>query len=145
MLTTKQIIVGSVLYTLMYSIDKNAIEGKRVRKKIMKQLKKVLISNAAIANNKDSYNRAVQMTAPIMDLVVDKMATNSNGDRSKIKVSPSGLIKYLNWKDSSILEPFYLNKKDLDDFEEVYKDSNLLFPSIMYINRLLDTIDVANK
>jgi len=137
-MTIEQILIGTVIFLLLFSIDKDYPKGKRVRKKLIRATKKQL----SIFRKIDPYYylRIVNEGSKVLAEARDKLASDTGKDPKELRITPSDLIMKLMYKDEKILEPFGYDKKDIDDLHKVYENSQLGFTTLMFINRLLSII-----
>jgi len=142
-MTTEQTLIGTVIFLLLFSIDKDYPKGKRVRKKLIRATKKQL----SIFKKLDPYYylRIVNEGSKVLTEARDKLALDTGKDPKELRITPSDLIMKLMYKDEKILEPFGYDKKDIEDLHKVYENSQLGFTTLMFINRLLAIIKERAK
>jgi hypothetical protein len=135
----KLIIYGALIFTLFFGIPKDTV-GSRTRKKIIGQVKKWLAINGK-HNPNITFNEYVQLVKDggnILASVHDTMSLEGTGKFNHIDPAKflAGLLKKV-----PELEVFEISQRDIAELEEIYKDSNLGFPTLMFLNRLIPLVD----
>ena len=124
--------VGNSLYIILESVG-NKVSGKRIRKKILKLLRLEIAKLREL-----SPYEYIVLTDMSVNIITD--AFKAMYVESKI-VTPYGLLKTLVRKDKKLYESIGLN---YDILKEVEDDTEFphIFKSLMFINKLVDGIDV---
>jgi len=137
----KEVYVASIIFLLLFSIDKNDKVAKIPRKQILRATMKQL---AIFRNhNPKLYLKIVNVASDSLLSIKEKMVTANIDAREHLKITPSGLLDSLEFRSPGILDIFSYREKDRTALSNAYKASNLNFYSLMYANRLLSEIDIS--
>ena len=142
----REIVLEACVFILIFSINKRYTDGKRIRKKICKNLKK------SLAKQKTYYSvnewlYYVEQGQEIIAKAGDKMTL---GEATVDKtIDPSLLLKMLSepvgeksYFSQTLIEDTGMNEEDISDFRNIYKDSNLSLFTLMFSNRLKKEISL---
>jgi len=140
----REIILEAGVFMLIFSIDKKYTEGKRIRKKICKNLKK------SLATQREHYTVNEWLYyINIGHKITIKANDNMKLEEAKInrKIDPSLFLNMLSNKIGSssfssknLIEDINLSSKDMVEFKNIYKGSNLSLSTLMFTNRLKEEI-----
>lgn len=142
----KEIIIESTVFILMFSIDKSFTDGKRLRKKICKNLKK------SIATQREHYDNNewlyyVNMGSDLIASAYKKMELEEG--RTGKEINPNELITFLInnkgkelFTSKNLLKDTGLSEKDMIEFKYIYIGSSLSFQTLMFTNRLKEDLSV---
>jgi len=133
--TERELLLGTVMFLLLFSIDENETRGKRVRKKITRRLKAKL---AEFRNeNPTRYLEIVNDAQNVLEATKQEYHAKGN---TELGLDPSALLNLLHFRyldDVAIFNIMYLDRKHLHD---AYKDISLTWTSIKYTNILVKQV-----
>lgn len=140
----KEIIIESAVFILMFSVDKSFTDGKRIRKKICKNLKKSIATQREYYDNNE-WLYYVNMGSDLIASAYNKMELEEG--RTGKEINPNELITFLInnkgkklFTSKNLLEDTGMTKKDMEVFKNLYKDSSLSFQTLMFTNRLKEDL-----
>jgi len=136
----KEIVLLAAVFMLVFSISKEYTDGKRLRKKICKNLKKSLAIQREFYSN-DEWLYYVN-TGHKLIAMADKEMFLENGEVSK-EVNPSQLLELLSTSYGSskyvskcLMKDIDFTNKDISDFKNIFIKSKLNLTTLMFTNRL---------
>lgn len=125
---------STVVFLMLFSISEDTA-AKIPHKKVIRGIKKYLAGQRNLYGRE--YVRMVNATSDSLPKIAGKMVLE--GERSMMYVSPAKLL-YLFYKlDNKLFKLWGITDETLFDYMELYKKDFLLFPSLMYYNRLHQT------
>ena len=130
-LDAKVALVASTLFNGFYNIPKEAVIGKRLRKKIIRALKQRL----AVLRTKSTkeYLELMYMMPKVSQEALDK--ANEGPGKDNVLVQPKTLLTRLRDTMPEVYEELGLPDNIIDELNAVYEHEHAL-ASIKYINRL---------
>jgi len=136
--TKKKILMGVILYTLLYTIPKNHVPGKMGRKNILKALKKQL--TIFYNENEKEYLNLISIADKIIDETHEYMLSISPDFRW---VNPGAVVKLIFSKYNEHIDIFGLKESWIQNMVKSYINDEVknTFISIRYTNKLVDKIN----
>ena len=131
----KELLLGTAVFLLLYSIDENEVRGKRVRKKITRAIKAKL----AERRNEDpkSYLELVNKGADILEKTKQRYHAAGNVELS---VSPGAMLGILNFRYHDDFSIFNILPRDMKTLMKAYENVGITFISIKYTNFLVKIV-----
>ena len=131
------IMVGAILFILLSSVDPKYPGGKRGRKAILKDLKRVLMTYAHNENKKhylDLVARGDKCQHDVRDTMVAEYGDKGN------YINPGALLMILYKRYPDYIKPYNLRYDHINNINNHYIDAGISFHSIKYGNRLIQAI-----
>ena len=137
-MSEKELIIGSSMFILMYSLESTDFRGKRVIKKINRSIKKQL----AIARNKDpkSYLDLVYKAAEVIDDVRDELRKEKAIISDIIK--PGTMLAFTRFKYPEVFNNLQIPEQAVDELFTKYneEDYNSTRNTLRFTKRLIDNV-----
>jgi len=132
-MNSRQVVLGSILYTVLASIDKREDHGKRGRKAIMKKIKKSLM----VYGNSDSENylKLVGESGGVLESAKEELNKNS------FLLNPGVLIRTIKGKYPEYLDVYDISDDHIQNIAEAYESSNAGYTSVQLANRIVLQVD----
>jgi len=135
----RQILMGIILYSFLYTIPKQFPIGKMGRKNIMKALKKQL-KIYDVKKGHDKYLKLIKQA----EIVMNNTKVVFSGEELEM-LNPGALFAILEKNYPEYLEFFDFNQSWIDNIKGNYLSTgNNTFVSIKYTNKLVQEIEDAN-
>lgn len=142
-ITDKEIMTGAVVFILLSSIDPKYEGGKRGRKAILKDVKKVLMThskgNINVIGNKDRYLKLVAAADDCQHTAKDFMVAKI-GDQGNY-INPGSLLQILNKRYPEYIKSYELKQSHIDNIYDHYSSAGIGFASIQFGNKLISEIN----
>jgi hypothetical protein len=136
----RQILMGIILYSFLYTIPKQFPVGKLGRKNIMKALKKQL----KIYNVKKGHKEYMKLIE-LAEVVMINTKVIFSGEELEM-LNPGALFGILEKNYPEYLELFEISQSWLDNIKESYIGTgNNTFVSVKYTNKLISEIEESCK
>jgi len=131
-----ELIIYIIIFILLSSIPEKTIPGKRIRKKILRELKKQIKIQQKLnkKNYIDCYNKANNIMYDCRAHMIKLYAEKGN------YIDPSSILQIILFK-TDYFKNLNINFFLIDELKEVYSTSNLGWQSIKYTNFILKELD----
>jgi hypothetical protein len=131
----RNILLGIILYSFLYTIPKTYQLGKRGRKNILKALKKTL--KIYYTHEEKNYLKLIKLAEVVMENTKEKFS----GEELEM-LNPGSLFGILESKYPTYLEGFEINPSWIHDLKSTYVGTGGNgFISIKYTNKLIEEIN----
>lgn len=134
--TEEELVVTSVVYMLVLSIEKEPYL-KSDRKKVVRSLQKQI----AIYRNsipQDKYLELVHLAPELLNMIKDSLSLRNVKQETLLITSPAHIFTIIRNRHPSYYHAMGVDEKALSKLEAGYKDVGLLFPTLMLVNRLFE-------
>jgi len=125
----------TVVFLMLFSIQGEKT-GKIEHKKIIRAIKKYLAGQRTRYGRE--YLRMVNVASDSLPSIASKMVLESSG-ASLLHVSPAKLLNLIRIKDPKLFSLWGVTEDTLANYMKHYENDKLLFPSLMYYNRICST------
>jgi len=130
-LSEEALMVNTMVFLLIFSIDDKDTRGKRVRKKIVRNIK-FKLAQFRNENNPTRYLELVNKASVILKEVSDATVEKS--------ITPSAMLNLLYFKYPELVKELNISVRDKDNLTKAYTGINLTWQTVKYTNRLVEKI-----
>ena len=133
----RELLMTSILFLLMFSIDRQEPDGKRIRKKIERALKTELAKARTL--DREQLVRLVYASQDILARAKDRTDSDYS-DMKTLNISPYWLLQAFD-QHSMITSNVGITESDISELKACYSISGLVFVTKVYSNRLLEAVE----
>lgn len=127
----------TVVFLMLFSITEEN-HGKIPHKKIIRSIKKYLAEQRTKYGR--DYLRMVNIASDSLKIIASKMVVESSGS-TLVHVSPAKLLHLFYKIDPELFKLWCISDEVLDEYRKYYENDKLLFPTLMYYNRICSTYE----
>jgi len=139
-LKERQVVLTAAIYLILDPYVKDPV-CKIPMKKICRSAKKAL----KIYKNQDGiehkyYADLGKLAYDTKIAAYEKMVLEDSANGPINKINPYVLITTFQKKHPDLMEMLEIDDRTMDQLKSIYKNTGLLLPSIMYVNRIVNTL-----
>lgn len=127
-LSEQALMVNTMVFLLIFSIDDKDTRGKRVRKKIIRNIKFTLAEFRS--KNPVRYLELVNKSSEILKEVSGEIANKA--------IIPSAMLNILYFKYPEIVEKLNITTRDKDNLTKAYIGVPLTWATVKYTNKIVE-------
>jgi len=137
-LREKEITLYSGLFLMFFGVVGS--ENKRLIKRITRSVKRLTSTSRNVYKNEDEYGKWYYYVS-IANEAIMNARDMTTGIGVVLKINPADVLKVLSKTYPDILDNINITEKDLKLLSLSYKDLNLSYTTVRFINRFLKAID----
>jgi len=139
-LTEEEFVIASSLLIMFLEQHKNITRGKRLRKKLISSLNKTIAIERTGMNDIPKYIKLVTLGRKVIDIARYNMKLRHVDLGKELIVNPAWIYLLVEQAHPGLLTKFNIDSNILNEYEELYKDSESFLVTKVFMNRLLYAI-----
>lgn len=137
----RKLLLGSAIFLLLFSIGNDNV-CKRTRKKVVRVIKKELaIIRTTSGMSRAEYLKLVTDSSILIQNAQSKMVIKSTKGVPMSHVDPGKMLTIMSDAIPDLFFTLNIDKSDISEMNKCYETTMLGFPTLMFVNRLLEEID----
>jgi len=137
-LREKEITLYSGLFLMFFSVV--GVENRRLIKRITRSVKRLTSTSRSTYKKENDYGKWYYYVSVANEAITDARDMTT-GIGMTLKINPADVLKVLHKISPDVLDNINITEKDLNLLSKSYKDLNLTYTTVRYVNRFLKAID----